>query len=296
MTRSRCGVTACTRTTCSRRNLSVWRTRVTARPDGFCINPFSLGFDGRRGSRAGAAFDFGRRAAHDRGDAPLFVGVGGALVEQRPLQREAGLDELGQPAGLRFVPRFAACRFAGERAAHEFHLAREVRETCEQGVDAFALRIEMRAAGVGQRIALAVAFRLRGDEADFLEIRERRIHHAGARAIETVRARVERLDQFVTVARLLGDQREQQQLEIVGAELAAARHAVVTEIAKAAASATATERAAAEWIVAAPMPADCLPDAGVPARAGMRTMTVASGMAAGGVVSHDCVLYVVKHI
>ena len=38
----------------------------------------------------------------------------------------------------------------------------------------------MHAAGVGQRIALAVAFRLRRDEADFFEIRERRIHHAGA--------------------------------------------------------------------------------------------------------------------
>ena len=78
---------------------------------------------------------------------------------------------------------------------------------------------------------------------------------------KTVRTRVERLDQLVAVARLLGDQREQQQLQIVGAELAAARHAVVAEIAKAAAPATATERAAtAERIVAATMAADRVPD------------------------------------
>jgi len=102
------------------------------------------------------------------------------------------------------------------------------------------------------------------------------------------------------VARLLGDQREQQQLEIVGAELAAARHAVVAEIAKAAASATAAT--AAEWtaaakrVVAAAVAADRVQDTGEPVRAGMRTMTVASGMAAGGVVSHDRVLYVVKQI
>jgi uncharacterized protein (DUF305 family) len=98
------------------------------------------------------------------------------------------------------------------------------------------------------------------------------------------------------VARLLGDEREQQQLEIVGTELAAARHAVVAEIAKAAASATASEWAAAKRVVAAAMAADRVPEAGEPVRAGMRTMTVASGMAAGGVVSHDRVLYVGKHI
>ncbi|MET3552214.1 hypothetical protein ABIC50_002137 [Burkholderia sp. 567] len=86
-------------------------------------------------------------------------------------------------------------------------------------------------------------------------------------------------------------------MEIVGTELAAARHAVVAEIAKAAASATATERAAAaKRVVAAAMAADRVPEAGEPVRAGMRTMTVASGMAAGGVVSHDRVLYVGKHI
>jgi len=99
------------------------------------------------------------------------------------------------------------------------------------------------------------------------------------------------------VARLLGDEGEQQQLEIVGAELAAARHTVVAEIAKAAASAPAAEWAAtAKRVVAAAMAADRMPEAGEPVRAGMRTMTVASGMAAGGVVSHDRVLYVGKHI
>ncbi|CAM2190558.1 hypothetical protein BC2230_80193 [Burkholderia cepacia] len=252
---------------------------------------------GRRGSRAGAAFDFGRRAAQDGRDAALFIRAGCALVQQRALECEARLDELRQPACLRFVLRFVARRFPGERTAHELHLAREVREACEQRVDPFALGVEMGAAGVGQCITLAVAFRLRRDEADFFEIRERRVHHAGARAVETVRTCVERLDQLVAVARLLGDERKQQQLEIVGAELAAAWHAVVAEIAKAAAPATAAERAATtERIVAATVAADRVPETGEPVRAGMRTMTVASGMAAGRVVSHDRVLYVGKHI
>ncbi|MEV6064908.1 hypothetical protein AB0L62_33355, partial [Nocardia asteroides] len=70
----------------------------------------------------------------------------------------------------------------------------------------------------------------------------------------------------------------------------------VAEIAKAAAPATAAERAATERIVAATMAADRVPETGEPLRAAMRTMTVASGMAAERVVSHDRVLYVVKHI
>ncbi|MET3212632.1 UNVERIFIED_ORG: hypothetical protein ABIC48_000375 [Burkholderia territorii] len=96
---------------------------------------------------------------------------------------------------------------------------------------------------------------------------------------------------------MLGHQREQEQLKIVGAELAAARHRVVAEIAKAAAPAPAAERAATECIVAAAtVAADRVPETGEPVRAGMRTMTVASGMAAEVVVSHDRILCVVKHI
>ncbi|WJN72637.1 hypothetical protein OH687_20250 [Burkholderia anthina] len=97
------------------------------------------------------------------------------------------------------------------------------------------------------------------------------------------------------MAGLFGHQREQQQLEIVGAELAAARHAVVAEIAEAA-PATAAERAAAECIVAATVATDRVPETGESLGVVMRTMTVASGMAAEVIVSHDRVLYVVKHI
>ncbi|EEE08852.1 hypothetical protein BURMUCGD2M_5982 [Burkholderia multivorans CGD2M] len=48
--------------------------------------------------------------------------------------------------------------------------------------------------------------------------------------------------------------------------------------------------------MAAPVAADCVPEAGDPVRARMRTMTVTSGMAAEVVVSHDRVLYIGKHI
>ncbi|CAM2180447.1 conserved hypothetical protein [Burkholderia latens] len=42
--------------------------------------------------------------------------------------------------------------------------------------------------------------------------------------------------------------------------------------------------------------ADRVPETDEPVGARMRTMSVASGMAAGGDVSHDRVLYIGKHI
>ncbi|CAM2342321.1 conserved hypothetical protein [Burkholderia vietnamiensis] len=85
-------------------------------------------------------------------------------------------------------------------------------------------------------------------------------------------------------------------MKVVGAELAAARHAVVTEIAKAATTATAAERAAAEGIVAAAMTADRVPQAGEPLEAGMMAVAAAAGVAIERGVSHDRVLCVGKHI
>lgn len=54
------------------------------------------------------------------------------------------------------------------------------------------------------------------------------------------------------MARLLGEQREQQQLQIVGAELTAARHRVVSEAAEPTGAAAAEAAEAAEWAEAMP--------------------------------------------
>ncbi|CAN0627665.1 protein of unknown function [Burkholderia multivorans] len=286
VTRSRCGVTAWTRTTCSRRNLRGWRTRVTVRSGACCISRFS-GL-GQYASRVGTAFDLGGRAAQDRRDASLFVGGRVALVQQRMFQRHARFDEFRQPA-LAFVQCFAR-----ERAAHEFHLPGKVRETREQQADAVVLRIEMCAARVGERVALAVAFGLHRDETDFLEIGQRRVDHAGTRAVEALRAGVERLDQFVAVTRLLGEEREQQQLQVVGAELAAARHRFVVAAESAKAAGAAAERPTAAPVLA--MAADGLPERTERGVAVLVTVTVATGGAVGVAMSHDRILYIEKHI
>src|SRR5262249_40232890 len=54
-----------------------------------------------------------------------------------------------------------------------------------------------------------------------LQIGERGIHHAGARGIETTGQLLERLDDLVAMSGTLGEQRQNDELQIIGAELAA---------------------------------------------------------------------------
>jgi hypothetical protein len=56
--------------------------------------------------------------------------------------------------------------------------------------------------------------------ADLVEVGERGIDHAGARRIEACRALLQRLDDLVAVARTLGEQRQDDQLQVARGELA----------------------------------------------------------------------------
>ncbi len=81
------------------------------------------------------------------------------------------------------------------------------------------LGFKVRAAlvGDGEEFLRAIAARLL-DQALLFEHGERRIDHAGARYIETARQLLDRPDEFVAVARLVGDQLEQDQAKLVGIE------------------------------------------------------------------------------
>ena len=57
--------------------------------------------------------------------------------------------------------------------------------------------------------------------ADFFEIGQRRVNHAGAGAVEAAGTLAQQFDEFIAVARLFLEQRQQQQLQFVAAEFAA---------------------------------------------------------------------------
>src|SRR6185295_3786493 len=67
--------------------------------------------------------------------------------------------------------------------------------------------------------------------ADFFEIGERGVHHAGTWVVVAAGAVGKRLDDFVSVRRFLRQQRENHELQIFGAELAASAKAMPAEIA-----------------------------------------------------------------
>src|SRR5258705_10776508 len=89
----------------------------------------------------------------------------------------------------------------------------------------------MRAAGVGDFVELPRPFDLDRWVSDLFEIGQGRVDHAGTRMVEAAGALGERLDDFVPVRRLLGKEREDNELQIFRAELAARAEAVPAEIA-----------------------------------------------------------------
>ncbi|SPA01461.1 conserved exported hypothetical protein [Cupriavidus taiwanensis] len=184
----------------------------------------------RHGSGPRARFYLGRRARQDRGNAALLVGTRFTAHHQRLLQRGARLHQLGQPA----APLRLRLLLAPHRPAHPLHLARHVAQPRHHDIDPLAVGRQVRLAGLRQLVALLVAFGVDGGKADFFQIRQRGIDHAGAGLVEAVGARLQRLDQFVAMAGLFLQQRQQQQLQVVGAELAAATPAFFVEAAGAA--------------------------------------------------------------
>ncbi|CAG9273755.1 hypothetical protein PUN4_80070 [Paraburkholderia unamae] len=242
-----------------------------------------------------AVFDFLGGAREDRGDAALLLGRNVGAAQERALECAARLDQLAHPACA-----FGGV-FAGHRAAHDFHLAAEVRELGEDQVGAFAIGFEVRAAFGRQFVALAVAFQRHAHIAELFQVREGRIDHAGARAVETVRARVERLDEFVAVARALGEQHEQHELQVFGRELAATAETVaVAETAEAAAKTFAEAIAEVAGAFAAAMAAHGVTHGAPGVHGGVRAveegarvarcMALTAGMTKMGMVAHGASL------
>ncbi|SPC16369.1 conserved hypothetical protein [Cupriavidus taiwanensis] len=247
------------------------------------------------GSGPRARFDLLGRARQDGGNAALLVGTRFTAQHQRLLQRSACLHQLGQPAALLRLRLLLATH----RPAHPLHLARHVAQPRHHHVDPLAVGLQVRHAGLRQLVALLVAFGVDGGKADFFQVGQRRINHTGARLVEAVGARLQRLDQFVAVAGLFFQQRQQQQLQVVGAELAAAAPTFFVE----AAGASGTEGV----IIAT------APKAAVPTGHGVTDHVrgeVHHGMAGAAqgvrmgakalvmwvVVMHEALLHVVRHI
>ncbi len=140
-------------------------------------------------ARIAFAFDVLHCAHQDRGDAALFVSRRIVTTQQRIFQRAARLVQLRRPAAFANVGRL----FTGKGAAHRIHLARDVAQLREHQLDAVAVALEILASRLCEFIALAIAFELHGDVAEFFQIRERGIDHAGAWTVEAVRARFQSL-------------------------------------------------------------------------------------------------------
>src|SRR5262249_38288426 len=113
--------------------------------------------------------------------------------------------------------------------AHAGHLAPDALELLEDRLDMSLVLREMTPAFLGRVIELLGAFGLDPGIAQLLEICQGRIDHAGARHVVAAGALLQGLDQLVAMARLLGEELEQQQLQPLGPELAAAPEIVIVE-------------------------------------------------------------------
>src|SRR6185312_7951322 len=82
--------------------------------------------------------------------------------------------------------------------------------------------LQVAAAGVGQREQLAPVALLRADQALVLELLERRVHRAGARAPDSLAALLDLLHDLVAVARLLGEQQQRGRADVATTRLASA--------------------------------------------------------------------------
>jgi hypothetical protein len=105
---------------------------------------------------------------------------------------------------------------AGEGVTHVLHPATDPRQCVQDGVGLLAMLGEERLAGLGNGVELAVGIRGGLGLADLLHVDQRRIDHAAAGRVEAVGSRLERADQLVAVGGLFGEQRQQDQLQIVG--------------------------------------------------------------------------------
>ena len=140
--------------------------------------------------------------------------------------------------------RFFFLGFAlGHGLAHLGHLAPDALELGQDGIDGLAILLEMAPALIGRVIELLGPVGLDPGIAQLFQICQRRIDHPRAGHVIAARALLQPLDQLIAMAGLLGQEMEQQELQIRGAQLAAPAEALVVE-ARAAREAPAGEAAA----------------------------------------------------
>jgi len=110
--------------------------------------------------------------------------------------------------------------------AHQAHLLAEKIELGPHHVGTVAVRFDVGPSLGRQGITLAITLHRHRRVPDLLEIGQGRIDHPRARRVETIRASLEELDELIAVTRRLGQQRDEQQLKIIGTEFPAAREIV----------------------------------------------------------------------
>src|SRR6185369_10250177 len=126
--------------------------------------------------------------------------------------------------------RFLLLGFSlGHGLAHLGHLASDALELDEDGIDGLAVLLEMAPALISRVIELLGPLRLDPGIAQLFQIGQRRIDHPRAGHVIAARAFLQPLDQLIAMAGLLGQEMEQQELQIRGAQLAAPAEALIVE-------------------------------------------------------------------
>jgi len=98
-----------------------------------------------------------------------------------------------------------------------------VLEAVEHQRQAFAISVQMRAAGVRQVVALLRTVGFDGGVAQLFQIGQRGVDHTGAGCVEAIAKGTQRFDEFIAVAGVLFQQAQQHHLQIVGRHAAATR-------------------------------------------------------------------------
>src|SRR5262249_23140064 len=124
----------------------------------------------------------------------------------------------------------AAVVVAAETAAHARNPLADEGQPLEHRVDEVAVLVEMSAAFVGDGVELLGALGLGGDVTSLFQIGQRRINDAGARRVPAGGLVFEHLDDLVTVARLLGDQRKRDQAQIALRQHAPGAHHIAAAV------------------------------------------------------------------
>lgn len=109
----------------------------------------------------------------------------------------------------------------GKGFPHFAHTAADTGEGFQNTVCLLAVFFQKSPAFIRQAIQLAVALLCDGGVADFFQIGEGRVDHAGAGGIEATGFFFQQADQFVTMCRLFSQQGKQDELEFFRAEFTA---------------------------------------------------------------------------